>query len=121
VSAACHISRDIVRDAGRVSRDGTSNATVVVIARSTHEQNKMFREIAPKTLLISDPLGAVHDAYAVSKAPYAILLHAGRLVAKGVTNTRDQLELLIDEERSTVLGDGHEQWTPIASQEAESD
>lgn len=121
VSATCHICRDVVRDVGRISRDAAqSNTSVALIARGTHEQNEAFKEIAPRTVLISDSLGAVHDSYMVSTTPFAFLLHEGRVVAKGVVNSRDQLELLLDEERSTSLGESNERWTRISRVPQES-
>ena len=115
VSATCQTCRDVAQDAGRVSRDRSWGARVVLIARSSHEQNEALKDLAQMSRLISDPLGAVHDAFAVSRVPVAMLVEGGRVVAKGIVNNRDQLELLLEQHR-TVRRPDDAAWTPLATE-----
>ncbi|HAF08681.1 MAG TPA: hypothetical protein DCK98_01170 [Chloroflexi bacterium] len=117
VDAGCQSCRDLTRDAGRVSQ-GRWDARVVLIARSTHEQNEALQELAPKTLLISDPAGAIHDAFSITRTPSAMLVENGRVHAKGVANTRDQLELMLELHRTRKLPPGEEAWLKVPASEA---
>lgn len=116
LSATCQACRVIARDAGRVSRDRSWGARVVLIARSSHEQNEVLRDFAQLARLLSDPTGAVHDAFAITRVPAAMLVEDGRVVAKGVVNNRDQLELLLEQHKTLHRPRGNEAWTPVSTE-----
>lgn len=96
VSATCAECRSLVRDAGRVDGDRAWGARVVIIALGTHEQNEVLARLAPKLMLLSDTNGDMHKAYAVESTPYAFLVEAGEIQAKGIVNHRDHLEALLE-------------------------
>lgn len=118
VSAACQSCRDLSSDAERVSRAGWE-ARFLLIAHSSHDQNEAIREVAPGTQIISDPDGAVHDAYAIKRVPAAMLVEDGRVVAKGIVNSRDQLELMLQTHRTRKLPAG-DAWIRMSEQDIAS-
>lgn len=100
VSATCGVCRQLVRDAGRVSRDRSWNARVVVISRGSHEQNEVLAQLGLNPMLLSDPNGDMHMSYMVESTPYAFLVEDGQVRAKGIVNRRDQIEALLEGETS---------------------
>lgn len=96
VTPTCSLCREVVRAADRVARDRGLTATLVLVAKGPHEQNMIFKKIAPRPIVFSDVNGELHRDYRVGQVPFALLIVDGRVRAKGIVNSRDQLELLLE-------------------------
>lgn len=118
ITVTCPSCRELIRDAGRVDKDQGWGARIVVISQGTHEQNEVLRKHTPDLMLLSDPHGDMHKQYAVESTPYAFLVAAGRVEAKGVVNHRDHLEALL--ERKTTERPGL-LWTRVREESPERD
>lgn len=112
ISATCALCRQVANAAAHL--EVGVRRTTLLVARGSDDQNELFRKYAPDLLLISDSSGDLHRAFKVDQAPFGILVEDGRVVAKGVVNSRDHLELLL-ERRTTRLPD--EAWVPVGPAE----
>ena len=118
VDAICRSCRQIVRDAGRIEASGLWNTRLVVIAKGSHEQNRILKDLAPRLMFLSDPSGDMPRAYGVESTPFAFLIDDGQIQAKGIVNHRDHLESLL-ESVSTVRDSMP--WVPASNTEKEDE
>lgn len=95
VSATCSTCRDLARELSMSANRATVDATVVLIARGSHEQNAVFVQLAGDLSVISDANGSAHRAFSIELTPFAFIVDGGVITAKGVVNTRRQVELLL--------------------------
>jgi hypothetical protein len=118
VEAICRACRQIVRDAGRIEASGLWNIRLVVIAKGSHEQNRILKDMAPRLMFLSDPSGDMQRAYGVESTPFAFLIDDGQIQAKGIVNHRDHLESLLDS--VTTVRDSMP-WVPASNTEKEDE
>jgi hypothetical protein len=96
VSTSCASCRMLLQELGAAKGDSCFGATLVLVARGTGEQNRPLHAAAPDLALLCDPLGATHGAYAIDVSPFAYVIEEGHVTAKGIVNTREQLEALVE-------------------------
>jgi hypothetical protein len=96
VTATCSVCRSIVRDVERIRRGGTYKVEMILVARGSREQYEFLSNLDRRLIAIRDPNGDVHTAYGVEEVPYAFMVVDGHVRAKGVVNSRDQLEMLLE-------------------------
>lgn len=108
LTPTCSVCRTLAKELGYVGR-GRDGAAVVLVAHGQHDQNAIFRAPVPHLVTFSDPNGDMHRAYGVEQVPYAFIVQDGRIAAKGLINSKDQLEMLIERVGETPATD-----TPLA-------
>lgn len=96
ISVTCSVCRTLARDVAAVGRDRSLGAMVVLVVRASVEQAQIFASLPKEVIVFVDPNGDMHDRYGVEEVPYAFLISEGHVLAKGVVNTRDQLEMLAE-------------------------
>ncbi len=89
-----------------------------MIAKGSHEQNRILKDLAPRLMFLSDPSGDMQRAYGVESTPFAFLIDDGQIQAKGIVNHRDHLESLL-ESVSTVRDSMP--WVPASNTEKEDE
>lgn len=104
VSPTCPVCRSLLPVVKRIAAEEQSWLDLVFASdgstRADHEAYVQDRELAPWPYVISQELGVT---FGVGKLPYAALLDsAGVLVAKGIVNTREHLESLLEAHRLGV-------------------
>ncbi|MBI2766530.1 MAG: redoxin domain-containing protein [Chloroflexi bacterium] len=110
VSATCSVCRSLARDIATVGTDHSWDASMVVVARGSNMQNALYANLPREVVVFSDPNGDVHERYGVEEVPYAFLVADGHIRAKGVINSRDQLEMLLLESTRKI---GEAAWVRV--------
>lgn len=99
ITPTCGACREALRAAALLSADRGLNVAIVAISFGLRDQNAILAQAAPRIPLVHDEAGAVHSEFRIARTPVAMLVRDGRLVNKGVANTRDQLEGLLEGQR----------------------
>lgn len=96
VSATCSICLTLAREVGSLRRNQIQDARILVVARGQHAQNDVFARRLPGIPVFSDASGDIHAQFRLDRSPYAFIVADGRILSKGVVNTLEQLELLLE-------------------------
>jgi hypothetical protein len=102
VSTSCASCRMLLQELGAAKGDSCFGATLVLVARGDAEANRPLQAAAPDLALLCDPLGTTHVAYGIDVSPFAYLIEEGHVTAKGIVNTREQLESLVESKLAYV-------------------
>ena len=127
VSPTCPVCRTLVPTAVALARRERLELLFASDGAAPEQHQRYSRELGIEAFpyLISQPLGV---AYAVSKLPFALLIGAdGVLASKGLVNTREHLESLVESMETGVrtlqeyMGASDALSDPVAYSHAHSD
>lgn len=97
VEPGCGVCLDLLPRLNGFGRSHARNVALVVVSRSIYDTaREMASNVGALFPIASDAEGKIFAAYAVSHTPFAYLIKEGHIAMKGVVNTRDHLESLLE-------------------------
>lgn len=96
IAAGCSTCRTLLRDMRRIRSLLHDEWELNVVVEGTRQQlNLVSRDIDDASLRL-DPQGVITGRYHVESTPFAYLIEEGRIAEKGLVNTIEHLESLLD-------------------------
>lgn len=96
IAAGCSTCRFLLREVRRIKRLlGDQWELTIVVQGTRHQLDLVSRDISDSSLRL-DPQGVVTGRYQVESTPFVYLIQDGRISEKGLVNSIEHLESLLD-------------------------
>jgi len=112
ITTTCSACRVLAHAVARIGRD-KGLGTIVLVIRSSIAQAQVLGVLPSEVITFVDSGGEMHERYEIEEVPYAFLIVDGHVRAKGVVNSRDQLDLLAEQR---VRAGADPTWSPVAEE-----
>lgn len=96
IAAGCSTCRFLLKEVRRIRRLlGEEWELTIVVQGTRHQLNLVSRDLSDSSLRL-DPQGVVTGRYQVESTPFVYLIREGRISEKGLVNSIEHLESLLD-------------------------